>query len=160
MITNEIWEELQKRIQRGVENIDVLRRNTDDFTEKNRLDATASGMRVVLGYMAEYGGGPEPEKDCDKCGLVESFTAHFDSNLYNYHEFVHTEVTGHEDCNAWHDAAIEADYAWYLYRTASNPFDQGDAMVRLANKMHDLRTWLPGYDYETSTLPWERDEDD
>lgn len=62
--------------------------------------------------------------------------------------------------NDWYEAGDAADYAWYLFRTAKTPLDQAEALVMLSNKMHDLRTFLPGYDYESGTLPWEREDDE
>jgi hypothetical protein len=65
----------------------------------------------------------------------------------------------HEDCNAWQSAAEEVDYRWHVFMRAKGPVDAGQALVDLANAMHDLRTWLPGYDYENGTLPWEREDE-
>lgn len=59
----------------------------------------------------------------------------------------------------WHDAGEEVAYRWYLFTHARTTLDQAMALTDLANAMHDLRTHLPGYDYETGTLPFERDED-
>lgn len=59
----------------------------------------------------------------------------------------------------WHEAGIEADYRWHLFTHAKTPLDQAQALVDLANAMFTLRTWLPGYDYENGTLPWERELD-
>lgn len=63
------------------------------------------------------------------------------------------------DEQPWHDAAIEADYRWHLFTNARTPLDQAMALTDLSNAMHDLRTFLPGYDYESGTLPWERECD-
>jgi hypothetical protein len=59
----------------------------------------------------------------------------------------------------WHDAAIEADYQWSRFTDAKTPLEQANALVNLANAMDDLRTFLPGYDYESGTLPWERESE-
>lgn len=59
----------------------------------------------------------------------------------------------------WHDAGEDADYAWDLYRNAKTLYDQAEALIKLANAMACLRTWLPGYDANSGTLPWERDDD-
>jgi hypothetical protein len=59
----------------------------------------------------------------------------------------------------WHDAALEAEYRWHLFVTAKDPLSQAMAITDLSNAMHDLTTWLPGYDPNTGTMPWDRGED-
>jgi len=59
----------------------------------------------------------------------------------------------------WQDAALSADYRWHLLCQARTPLEQASAMMMLANSMSDLRTFLPGYDYNHDTLPWQRDEE-
>jgi hypothetical protein len=65
-----------------------------------------------------------------------------------------------EAAEPWQDAATEADYRWQIFMHSKTPTDQAQALVDLSNAMHDLRTWIPGYDYETGSLPWERELDD
>lgn len=64
------------------------------------------------------------------------------------------------DPAGWHDAGIEADYRWHLFRNAKTPYDQADALIGLSNAMSDLRSWLPGWDFETGTMPWEREDEE
>lgn len=59
----------------------------------------------------------------------------------------------------WNDAGDEVAYRWYVFTHARDPLGQAMALADLSNAMHDLRTFLPGYDYETGTLPFERDDD-
>lgn len=59
----------------------------------------------------------------------------------------------------WHDCAEEADYWWTRYINATTLHEQAVCLVRLMDAMSDLRSWLPGFDIETGTMPWERDED-
>lgn len=60
---------------------------------------------------------------------------------------------------AWfQEACEEADYRWHLFSNAKTTLDQADALVALRDAMFAVRTYLPGYDYETSTLPWEREQ--
>lgn len=60
----------------------------------------------------------------------------------------------------WVDAAEWADYYWHQYKNAGSLAEQNTAFERLSNHMHDLRTWLPGYEYEHDTLPWQREDED
>ncbi len=64
---------------------------------------------------------------------------------------------GKED---WHEVGIDVDYWWHQFTHARDLLTQAGTLVELSNKMHDLRTWLPGYDYESGTLPWEREDAD
>lgn len=58
----------------------------------------------------------------------------------------------------WHDAGVEADYRWQLFITAQTPLAQARALVALSDAMSDLRSWLPGYDSQSGTMPWERED--
>lgn len=60
----------------------------------------------------------------------------------------------------WPEAVFEVDYEWYRFCHATTPLDQAQALVRLQDAMSDLRTFLPGYDYGTGMLPWERDDEE
>lgn len=60
----------------------------------------------------------------------------------------------------WHEVAIDVDYFWKVFISASTPLSQATALVNLSNAFSDLRTYLPGYDYETGTLPWEREDEE
>jgi hypothetical protein len=53
MSTTDALSELQERMEGAAYALDLLRRNTDDFTEKNRLDAKASGVRLALSYLSD-----------------------------------------------------------------------------------------------------------
>ena len=50
--------------------------------------------------------------------------------------------------------------AWVKFETSRGPLAQAHAVVDLQNAMHDLSTWLPGYDVETGivTIPWREPE--
>ena len=50
------------------------------------------------------------------------------------------------------DAVAAAHEAWVRFETSSGPFAQAQAVVALQNAMHDLSTWLPGYDIETGIV--------
>lgn len=63
-----------------------------------------------------------------------------------------------EKAEPWHEAGAEADYRWHLFIAAKDPLSQAMALTDLANAMHDLRTYLPGYEFETGTLPWQRED--
>ena len=64
------------------------------------------------------------------------------------------------DPNHWQNAAVEVDYLWRLWCTESSPIAQADLLVRLNNAMSDLRTFIPRFDSDTGTLPWERSDND
>lgn len=68
-----------------------------------------------------------------------------------------TDADGRLD--GWHKAGVEVDYRWHLFIQAKTPLDQAQALTDLAFAMYDLRTYLPGYDYNNNTLPW-RGEDE
>src|SRR5687768_7673413 len=68
-------------------------------------------------------------------------------------------VVAHEVSQDWQDAALEAVYQWDGYVKATNAVDQSSRLIELGNAMHDLKTWLPGWDTETGTMPWDRGED-
>lgn len=55
----------------------------------------------------------------------------------------------------WQDAGVTAFRAWEQFAAARTPIEQADAVTALSNAMTDLATWLPGYDYETGTIPGE-----
>lgn len=63
------------------------------------------------------------------------------------------------DKDDWHDAAIEVDYLWTMFMDTPTPLGQAKMLVQLQDAMSDLRTFLPGFDYESGTLPWERETD-
>lgn len=66
----------------------------------------------------------------------------------------------HEHCGAWEDAGVEVAYAWHGFATAATALTQASALVALSNAMSDLVSWLPGFDGDTGTMPWERGEDE
>lgn len=59
----------------------------------------------------------------------------------------------------WHDAALEVVYLWEQFTHAREPLAQAERLVSLSNAVHDLKTWLPGFDPETGTMPWDREGD-
>lgn len=60
----------------------------------------------------------------------------------------------------WQEAAIEVDYLWNMFMDTTTLLGQARVLMQLQDAMSDLRTFLPGWDYETGTLPWERDDDE
>lgn len=61
------------------------------------------------------------------------------------------------------EALEEADYRWYLVRTAKTVMEHGEALINLSNAMDSLRTWHPGYvfdDHSGGSLPWEREDEE
>lgn len=62
-----------------------------------------------------------------------------------------------------HEAVMQAVedvvYRYRLYRDAKTPLEQANRLTRLNDTIGDLTTWIKGYDYDTDTLPWERDEE-
>lgn len=58
----------------------------------------------------------------------------------------------------WENAAVEVDYLWHLFMDTITPIGQAKVLVQLQDAVSDMRSYLPGWDYETGTLPWEREE--
>lgn len=56
------------------------------------------------------------------------------------------------------EAVETAVYRWRRYCRDASVLGQADNLLRLQNAMSDLTSWLPGYDYNTDTLPWERED--
>lgn len=59
----------------------------------------------------------------------------------------------------WHAAGAEVVFRWREFRRASTPLEQANALVSLSNAMSDLGSWIPGYDIDHDTFPWETGED-
>lgn len=59
----------------------------------------------------------------------------------------------------WQDAGLEVSYRYWCLNTAKDEISRATALIELNNSIHDLQTYLPGWDYETGTMPWERGED-
>lgn len=60
---------------------------------------------------------------------------------------------------SWHNAGLEVAYRWDCFQSANNPVDQADQLVELSNAISDLKSWLPEFDIETGTMPWDREEE-
>lgn len=58
------------------------------------------------------------------------------------------------------DAALEVVYWWNRLENAKTLPEQAEAITQLSNHVSDLKTWLPGYDLNSGTMPWERGEDE
>lgn len=57
-----------------------------------------------------------------------------------------------------YEAIEELHYRWMLFANAKNQLDAADALVTLANAMHDVASYHPGWDIDTGTMPWERED--
>lgn len=55
------------------------------------------------------------------------------------------------------EAALDVVYWADRYMHTREPIDQANALVELHNHISDLKTWLPGYDVESGTMPWDRE---
>lgn len=60
---------------------------------------------------------------------------------------------------SWHNAGLEVVYRWDCFQSANNPVDQAHQLVELSNAISDLKSWLPEFDIETGTMPWNREEE-
>jgi hypothetical protein len=58
----------------------------------------------------------------------------------------------------WREAGVSAYFDWKRLQGAVTLSAQGQAIIDLSNSMHDLSTWLPGWDVETGTIQAEREE--
>jgi hypothetical protein len=54
------------------------------------------------------------------------------------------------------EALEEVHYRHEILLKAKTLTDMGQAAIDLSNAMSDLASYHPGYDPETSTLPWQR----
>lgn len=59
----------------------------------------------------------------------------------------------------WHDAALNVVYQFDAWTEARDPVISANRLIELNNAVTDLKSWLPGYEYETGTMPWGRGED-
>jgi hypothetical protein len=50
-------------------------------------------------------------------------------------------------------------YRWDLLTSATTLPEQARQIDYLSNAASDLKTWLPGWDGHTGTMPWDRDDD-
>lgn len=55
------------------------------------------------------------------------------------------------------EAALDVVYWADRYMHTREPIDQANALVELHNHISDLKTWLPGYDAESGTMPWDKE---
>lgn len=67
--------------------------------------------------------------------------------------------TPEDSTSDWREAGLEAVYQWHQFAKAGSILEQAGALVKLSNAMHDMSTFLPGYEWESGTMPWERGED-
>lgn len=51
-------------------------------------------------------------------------------------------------------------YLFDLYARAENLAAQAAYLVELSNAVDDLRSFHPGYDLDTGTMPWDREDND
>lgn len=51
-------------------------------------------------------------------------------------------------------------YYFDLYARAESVADQAGYLIELSNAVDDLRSFHPGYDLDSGTMPWEREEDE
>lgn len=56
------------------------------------------------------------------------------------------------------ECATQVDYWWRRLRAATTLLDQGEAATALNNATADMRSWLPGWDMDSDTMPWEREQ--
>lgn len=63
------------------------------------------------------------------------------------------------DRQPWHDAAEEVEYQFHNFAHSKDELVRADALIKLSNAVFDLKTWLPGFDADTGTLPWEREDE-
>lgn len=63
-----------------------------------------------------------------------------------------------------HDGLLEAArtvaYHYHQYVTTTSELQRANSLIELNNAHSDMESWLPGYDWITSTMPWERGEDE
>lgn len=57
------------------------------------------------------------------------------------------------------DLIEDVHYHYASYVAGGRLDNQARHLTELANKVSDLSSWHPGYDMNSGTLPWERDDD-
>ena len=59
-------------------------------------------------------------------------------------------------------ASLVEDIHYHLsrYDGATSKTDAGRHLANLWSAVHDLTSWHPGYDINSGTMPWERDDED
>lgn len=57
------------------------------------------------------------------------------------------------------DLIEDIQYHLHCYDNAKSRANAGHHLNELFNKVGDLSTWHSGYDTDTGTLPWEREDD-
>lgn len=60
------------------------------------------------------------------------------------------------DPTGWHGAGVDLVDAWQDYERASTIPAQVAAFEKLSNAMSAIKSWVPGWDYEYDTMPWDR----
>ena len=58
------------------------------------------------------------------------------------------------------DALETVIYTFDRYVEAGTVGQQASYLVELINAMEDLRTFHPGYEVESGTMPWDREDED
>jgi hypothetical protein len=56
------------------------------------------------------------------------------------------------------DALTEVLYSWDRYTSADNPLSQAKWLIHLQDNLSDLRSFHPDWEWETGTMPWDREE--
>lgn len=71
-----------------------------------------------------------------------------------------TELKPEQDLNIeWLMDALEAvHHAYGHWRSERDPVQQAARLVELNDRMSDLTTYHPSWDYESGTMGWEREE--
>lgn len=58
------------------------------------------------------------------------------------------------------EAAVEVAWHFQRFDEAKTVFQRCSALMDLCNAMSDMQSWLPGWDWKSGTMPWERNEDE
>ena len=57
------------------------------------------------------------------------------------------------------DAVADVLYRYDQFVDATTELNRATRLVDLNNAVDDLRSWHPGFDADTDTMPWDRNED-
>ena len=49
-------------------------------------------------------------------------------------------------------------YHWHMYLGSTDRLNAAHHMMELDNAIGDITTWHRGYDYETGTMEWQRED--
>lgn len=69
-----------------------------------------------------------------------------------------TELTAEERLEGVLACAEEVVYHFQCWARTTDKGNEAHHLIELFNRISDLKSWDPTYDYETGTVAWERED--